>query len=131
VEKAVAESIAKVKISGMNGHRSLRVMNVFIAKTRCDVVVEGKDLKGIVTITGTPTKNQNLYKIVICAKRYIHKTCETLDKGSIMIKRLLMSERYAILQCIADCVEEKLRAEFPNLCKRRRPWTTMEASWGE
>ena len=49
-----AESIANVKISGANGHGNLRLMNVFMAKTRWDVMVERKNLKEIVRIAGAP-----------------------------------------------------------------------------
>ena len=66
VEKAFAESMANIKSCSVNGHRSLQLMNVFIAKTRWDVMVEGKDLKEIVTIACAPAKNQNLHKIILC-----------------------------------------------------------------
>ena len=74
VELAFVESMANVKILDMKGHGNLRLMNLFIAKTRWDVMVDGKDLKEIVTIAGAPSSNQNLHKIILCGKRYIHKT---------------------------------------------------------
>lgn len=98
VELAFVESMANVKISGMKGHGNLRLMNLFIAETRWDVMVDGKDLKEIVTIAGVPPSNQNLHKIILCGKRYIHKTCEALDKGSVIMKRLLMSGGYLTTQ---------------------------------
>ena len=94
VEMDFEQSMANVKILGTNGHGNLRLMNVFIAKTRWDVMMEGKDLKEVVTLAGVSPSNQNLHKIILCGRRYIHKTCEALDKGSVVIKRLLMSGGY-------------------------------------
>jgi hypothetical protein len=97
IEREFEESMANVKISGAKEHGNLRFMNIFIAKTRWDVSVEGKNLKEIVKIAAAPPRNLNLHKIILCGRRYIHKTCETLDKGSIVIKRLLMSAGYNII----------------------------------
>ena len=94
VEMDFAESMANMKISGMNGHGNLRLMNVFIAKTRWDVMMEWKDLKEVVRLAEASPSNWNLHKIILCGRRYIHKTCEALDKGSVVIKRLLMSGGY-------------------------------------
>jgi len=69
-------------------------MNVFIAKTRWDAMMEGKDLKEVVMLAGVSPSNQNLHKIILCGRRYIHKTCEALNKDSVVIKRLLMSGGY-------------------------------------
>ena len=96
IAREFRESMANVRISGLNGHGNLRLMNVFIAKTRWDVLVEGKDLKELVTIAGAPVVNQNLQKIMLCGRRYIHKACEALNKGSVIVKRRLMSGGYVI-----------------------------------
>jgi hypothetical protein len=96
IEMDFEKSMANVKTSGGNGNGNLRLMNVFIAKTRRDVMVEGRDLKEIVTIAGRPPSNQNLHKIILCGRRYIKKICEALNKASVIIKRWLMSEGYAI-----------------------------------
>jgi Orsellinic acid/F9775 biosynthesis cluster protein D len=88
------KSMANVKVSGTSGHGNLRLMNIFIAKTRWDVVMEGKDLKEVVMLAGAPPSNQDLHKIILCGRRYIHRTCEALDKGSVVVKRLLMSGGY-------------------------------------
>jgi hypothetical protein len=96
IAREFRESMANVRISGLNGHGNLRLMNIFIAKTRWDVLVEGKDLKELVTIAGAPVVNQNLQKIMLCGRRYIHKACETLNKGSVIVKRRLMSGGYVI-----------------------------------
>jgi hypothetical protein len=93
-----SESTANVKISGGNTHENLRLMNAFIAKTRWDLMVHGKDLEEIVTIAGVPPSHQNLYKIILCGRRYVHKTCEALDRGSVIIKRLLMTGRYLMIR---------------------------------
>jgi hypothetical protein len=94
IDKEFEESIANVKVSGAKAHGNLRLMNVFIAKTRWDVVIEGKDLKAIVDIAGPPPISSSLHKVILCGRRYIKNTCEALDKGSIIVKRLLMSEGY-------------------------------------
>lgn len=96
IAREFRESMANVRISGLNEHRNLRLMNVFIAKTRWDVLVEGKDLKELVIIAGAPVVNQNLQKIMLCGRRYIHKACEALNKGSVIVKRRLMSGGYVI-----------------------------------
>jgi hypothetical protein len=91
-----------VRISGLNGHGNLRLTNVFIAKTRWDVLVEGKDLKELVVIAAAPIVSYNLQQIMLCGRRYIHKTCEMLNKGSIIIKRRLMSGGYLISYNTSD-----------------------------
>ena len=80
----------------MNGHGNLCLMNVFIAKTRWDVLVEGKDLKELMNIVAAPIVSYNLQQIMLCGRRYIHKTCAALNKGSVIIKRRLMSGGYII-----------------------------------
>jgi len=80
----------------MNGHGNLCLMNVFIAKTRWDVLVEGKDLKELMNIVAAPIVSYNLQQIMLCGRRYIHKTCAALNKGSVIIKRWLMSGGYII-----------------------------------
>jgi hypothetical protein len=131
VEMDFAESMANVKVSGMNGHGNLRLMNVFIAKSRWDVMVEGKDLKEIVKIAGAPPSNQNLHQIILCGRRYIHKACEELDKRSVIIKRLLGSGGYLVMDGHANCKGRRKRIGFSSLCKRRRQWMTMEVCWGD
>lgn len=97
VEMDFAESMANIKIAGTDGHGNLRLMNVFIAKTRWDIIMEEKDLKDAVILAGAPPSNQNLHKVILCGRRYIYKTCEVLDKGSVIIKRLLISGGYFII----------------------------------
>jgi hypothetical protein len=92
IDREFEESMANIKVTGEKGYGNLRLMNVFIAKTRWDVTVEGKDLKAIVDIAGSPTINSNLHKVILCGRRYIKKTCEALDNGSVIVKRILMSE---------------------------------------
>jgi len=91
IDQEFGASIANIKVGSGNGKGNLRLMNVFIAKTRWDVLVEDMDLKEIVRMASVPTVNQSLHKIILCGRRYIHKTCEELDRGSIIVKRLLMS----------------------------------------
>jgi len=97
IEMEFDESMANMNVSEANGHENLRFMNIFIAKTRWDALLEEKDLKEIVKIAGAPSCNLNLHKIMLCGRRYIHQTCEALDKGSIVVKRLLMSAGYVII----------------------------------
>src|SRR5271154_4748885 len=91
IEREFEESMINVKGSDVNGHGNLRLMNIFIAKTRWDIMVKELDLKEVVKIAGMPKSNDVLHKIILCGRRYIQKSCEMLDKGSIVIKRLLMS----------------------------------------
>jgi Orsellinic acid/F9775 biosynthesis cluster protein D len=88
------KSMANVKAASGKGNVNLRLMNVFIAKMRWDVLVEDMDLEEIVKMTSMPTINRSLHKLILCGRRYIHKTCDELDKGSIIVKRLLMSGGY-------------------------------------
>jgi Orsellinic acid/F9775 biosynthesis cluster protein D len=60
VEMDFTESMANVKILSTDEEQNLRLVNVFIAKTRWDVMMEGKDLKEVVTLAGAPPSNQNL-----------------------------------------------------------------------
>jgi hypothetical protein len=102
IEREFRESMANVRISGLNGHGNLRLMNVFIAKTRWDVLVEGKDLKELVNMAAAPIVSHNLQQIMLCGRRYLHKTCAALNKGSVIIKRLLMSGGYLISSHVSD-----------------------------
>jgi hypothetical protein len=97
IEREFDESMANVKISRTKEHGNLRLMNIFIAKTRWDMSMEEKDLKEVVKIAAVSLRNLNLHRIILCGRRYIHKTCEALDKGSIVVKRLLMSVGYNII----------------------------------
>ena len=96
IEMEFEESRANLSVLEVNGHENLRFMNIFITKTRWDSLLKGKDLKEIVKIAGTPSCNLNLHEIILYGRRYIHKICEVLDKGSIVVKRLLMSAGYDI-----------------------------------
>ena len=51
------ESMANVRILGLNRHSNLHLMNIFIVKTRWDVLVEGKDLIELVVIAEAPMIN--------------------------------------------------------------------------
>jgi hypothetical protein len=95
-------------------------MNMFIAKTRWDIMIEGRGLKEVVMLAGAPGSNQILHKIILCGTRYIRSICEALDKRSVIIKRLLMSGGYLTIQNIAECTGERTGAEFSNLCKKKR-----------
>src|SRR5437762_14311997 len=96
------DSMDNDRISCLNEHGNLRLMNVFIAKTRWDVLVEGKDLKELVNIAAAPIVSHNFQQIILCGRRYIHKTCAALNKGSIIIKRRLMSGGYLISSHISN-----------------------------
>ncbi len=58
-------------------------------------MLEGKDLKDVVTFAAAPLVNDELQAIILCGRRYIHNTCDALDKGSVVVKRLLMSGGYS------------------------------------
>jgi hypothetical protein len=91
VNREFGQSIANVKVAGGKGKANLRLMNVFIAKTRWDLLVEDEDLEEVVKMANMPTINRTLHKVILCGRRYIRTACMELDKGSIIVKRLLMS----------------------------------------
>jgi hypothetical protein len=91
VNREFGESMANVKVDGGKGKTNLRLMNVFIAKTRWDSLVEDMDLEEIVKMASMPTINRTLHKVILCGRRYVRMACKELDKGSIIVKRLLMS----------------------------------------
>jgi Orsellinic acid/F9775 biosynthesis cluster protein D len=91
VNREFGQSIANVKAAGGKGKANLRLMNVFIAKTRWDLLVEDEDLEEVVKMANMPTINRTLHKVILCGRRYIRTACMELDKGSIIVKRLLMS----------------------------------------
>ena len=90
------ESMTNLSMSEVNGYENLQFINIFITKMKWDILLEGKDLKEIVKIARAPPCNLNLHEIILYKRRYIHKTCEALDKGSIVMKRLLISTKYNI-----------------------------------
>ena len=91
ITQEFGESMANVKSSGINRHGNLRLMNVFIAKTRWDVLVEGKDLKELATLAGAPKAGEDHQRIMLCGRRYVRNACNALNRGSVIIKRRLMS----------------------------------------
>jgi hypothetical protein len=110
IDTEFAESMANLRISGANERGNLRLKNVFIAKTRWDAMVEGLDLQEVVKSAAAPLVNDELHGIILCGRRYIHKTCDALDKGSVIVKRVLMSGGYVNIQTlliVQEWVEER------------------------
>jgi Orsellinic acid/F9775 biosynthesis cluster protein D len=126
IDMDFTESMANVKMSVTNEGGNLRLKNVFIAKTRWDSMMAGKDLKEVVRLTGAPTINDELRRIIVCGRRYIHNTCEALDKGSVIVKRLLMSGGYLNTIYVADYIGQRKRAVSLSLSKKKRRWMIME-----
>jgi hypothetical protein len=60
IAREFRESMINMRISDLNGHGNLYLMNIFIIKIRWDVLMEGKDLKELMIITGVSVVNQNL-----------------------------------------------------------------------
>jgi hypothetical protein len=60
IDSEFEETMTNVKVSEGNGNGNLHLMNVFIAKTHWDVMVEGRGIKGIVAIAGFPMINSGL-----------------------------------------------------------------------
>ena len=100
IEMEFVESVANLQKSLSDNCGDLRLKNVFIAKTRWDAMMKGQDYKEIVTLAELPIVSQELHKIVLCGRRYIHRTCEALDRGSVIVKRLLMLGRYLNILCM-------------------------------
>jgi len=126
IDMEFADSMANLKISDMNERGNLRLKNVFIAKTRWDAMMEGRDLKDVVKFAAAPLVNDELQCIILCGRRYIQKTCDALNKGSVIVKRLLMSGGYSNVPYSTDCKGQKKRMASSSLYKRRRRWTIME-----
>jgi hypothetical protein len=106
IDMEFADSMANLQISGTNERGNLRLKNLFIAKTRWDAIVEGLDLKDVVNGAAAPLVNDNLHRIILCGRRYIHKTCDALDKSTFIIKRILMLGGYVNIPDITDCTEQ-------------------------
>ena len=104
IDMEFADSMANLRISGTSERGNLRLKNVFIAKTRWDAMVEGLDLQEVVKSAAAPLVNDELHRIILCGRRYIHKTCHSLDKGSVIVKRVLMSGGYVKFSDITDCI---------------------------
>jgi hypothetical protein len=110
IDTEFAESMANLQISSTNERGNLRLKNVFIAKTRWDAMVDGLDLQAVVKSAAAPLVNDELHGIILCGRRYIHKTCDALDKGSVIVKRVLMSGGYVNIQAsliVQEWVEER------------------------
>jgi hypothetical protein len=110
IDTEFAESMANLRISSTNERGNLRLKNVFIAKTRWDAMVDGLDLQAVVNFAAAPLVNDELHGIILCGRRYIHKTCDALDKGSVIVKRVLMSGGYVNIQAsliVQEWVEER------------------------
>ena len=69
-------------------------------------------------MAGMPIVNRSLHKIIQCGRRYIHKTCEELDKGSIIVKRLLMSGGDSNRGVFDSLQEEKSIDDYGNVLGR-------------
>jgi hypothetical protein len=51
---------------------------------------------------------------------------EALDKGSIIVKRLLILGGYENIIYVANYIGQKRRVASSSLYKRKRQWTIME-----
>jgi hypothetical protein len=122
IDRELKTSVMNLGVSIVNQRQNLRFMNIFIAKTRWDVLVEGKDLGKIVGIAEAPIVKDDLHVIMLCGRRYIRNTCKLLDKGNIIIKRRL-SDGYIFLLELANYLESIRRSL--NHYKRKNPWTIM------
>jgi Orsellinic acid/F9775 biosynthesis cluster protein D len=88
------ESRREADTSEVNEHDNIRLMGAFIAKIRWDLVVKDRDMKQLQRLIAVPTKTDELYKILLCGRRYIEKCCNALNGGNMMMRRLLMVSRY-------------------------------------
>jgi hypothetical protein len=66
IDMDFTESMANVKMSTVNEEGNLRLKNIFIAKTRWDIMIKGNNFKDVVMLTGTLTVNTELYTIILC-----------------------------------------------------------------
>jgi hypothetical protein len=129
IDREMKTSVMNLGVSTVNQRQNLRFMNIFIAKTRWDVLVEEKDLGRIVGIAESPTVRDNLHAVMLCGRRYIRNACKLLDKGNVVIKRRLMSGGYVFLLVLANYIEATRRSS--NHYKRKNPWTIMATCSGD
>ena len=94
LEQEFEESIGRIDISENNGKDDLRLMGLFVAKTRWDLAVKDMDRKALIERAAAPTIKDRLHKIILCGRRYIQRCNDRMSNGNIMIRRLLMSAGY-------------------------------------
>ena len=94
LEQEFEESIGRIDISDNNGKDDLRLMGLFVAKTRWDLAVKDMDRKALIERAAAPTIKDRLHKIILCGRRYIQRCNDRMSNGNIMIRRLLMSTGY-------------------------------------
>jgi len=75
----------------------LRLMDAFIAKTRWDLAFSDVNGKTLIDLAAIPTVKDGLYKILVCARKYIKDCCLRLSKGNMIVRRRLMCARYNIV----------------------------------
>jgi hypothetical protein len=96
-----------------NAHDDLRLMDVFIAKTRWDLCVKGMDMEELVRLAATPKKNDALHKIILCGRRYIGKCCNKINGGNMMVRRLIMTTGYLwMCKCYSDNQRRRRKQVF-------------------
>ena len=107
------EEIAGNNGPGSNAHDDLRLMDIFIAKTRWDLCVKGMDIEELVRLVATPKKNDALHKIILCGRRYIGKCCNKINGGNMMVRRLIMTTGYLwMCKCYSDKQRRRRKQVF-------------------
>jgi hypothetical protein len=94
LEQEFEESIGRIDISENNKNDDLRLMGLFVAKTRWDLAVKDMDKKALMERAAAPTIKDRLHKIILCGRRYIQQCNDRMSNGNIIIRRLLMSGGY-------------------------------------
>ena len=106
LEQDFNQSVDKGAIPADCTQEDLRLMGTFIAKIRWDLAIKDVDSGRLIELASVPTTKDTLYRVMLCARRYIHRVCERLSGGNMMVRRMLMKGRYRIGADGSDCRTE-------------------------
>src|SRR5579859_2504219 len=104
-------------------------MGTFIAKIRWDLAIKDVNNGRLVEVASVPTMRDPLHKVMVCARRYLHRVCERLSGGNMMVRRMLRKGSICSVLMVLT-VEWKERRSFLILCKRRRVKMLMDKHSG-
>ena len=100
VWKAVEALLAKRKrqtTKGLNEREeNVRLVNGFVARTRWDVLIEGKDKKTLMGLAALPREKDPLRRIVELSQKYFESISDKLRVGDVLLRRKIASEGYTI-----------------------------------
>jgi hypothetical protein len=75
---------------------NVRLINGFVARTRWDVLIEGKDNKTLRGLAALPREKDPLRRIVELSQKYFESISDKLRVGDVLLRRKIASEGYTI-----------------------------------